>query len=136
MLEIVEVKNLLNFLKTRDEAFIQQLQINDTQAIYYEIYCQGNRDIFFYCLDKYYEDEYIRISNGQIVQSHTMDSTNSFGIVHIKTDTILAQIMLAGILEKATGLRSKRLKTLKKLKKIDKTLPPKPRRVSKSKPAS
>ena len=98
MLEVVEVKDLLNFLKTRDEAFVYQLQLKDDKAIYYEVYPQGNRDVFFFCIDKYYPGEYIRISNGQIVESTTMDSAHSFGIVHIKGDTLLGSIMLAGAL--------------------------------------
>lgn len=93
-IEIVEFRNLYQFVKMRERPYLQSYRINELQAVYYEIYSNGGRDTFAYCIDVFRPEEYLKFSDGELVGIDCgCEGANSIALVHIKNDTLLQKIL-------------------------------------------
>lgn len=123
-IEAMEFYDLHQMLKTLDKPYLNCFRLDEKRAIYYEVF-GGSPGLFAFCTDNYIPFEYIKEVDNKIIGSNDNDSAKCIALAHIKSDSLLLQVLCA--------MREQRLKESKALLKKTKSKKPKQKKATKKK---
>lgn len=90
--QVIEFENLHEFIKTQGSHYILKYEINDDEAIYYNIIDCSYFLVLAFAFDKNFKSENIRVENDKVVPTNELTG-NTITLSKVIKDTFLEDTM-------------------------------------------